>query len=89
MCHKVGSENAHEAGEQHQIRLKGVNFSDQRPIKGCPIGKLAVVKGTGLDAGVAGAYQSIGLGLVGNDCDDLGWRVGAGEIVDQCLQVGA
>lgn len=89
MCHELGSENAHEAGKQYQIRLECIDFGDQCLIKCRAVGKVAVIESAGLNAGSAGAGQAIGFGFVGDNGDDFGRRVCAGEIVDQCLQVGA
>ncbi|MNP22246.1 hypothetical protein D3C76_1149070 [compost metagenome] len=82
-------EDAHEAGEQHQVGIEAVDGLDQRGIEAFAVGIRLVIEEARLDAGLAGTLEAEGIRAVGDHRADGGRRFSAGEAVDQGLQVAA
>src|SRR5690606_11638998 len=78
-----GGEDAHEAGEYHQLRLVAVDQRRQRLIVAGAVRVVPVAEHGMGDAGSGGAFQSIGIGAVGNDRDDVSLLGVQG--IDECL----
>ena len=65
MAHEAFGEDAHEAGQDHQVRRVGVDGLGQGGIKGFPAGVGLVIQGGGGDAGGPGSRNSVkGVDLV-------------------------
>ena len=55
MTHEISAENAHEAGEDHELGLEGVDQFDQGCIEGLATVERLVIQGAGIDTRVLGA----------------------------------
>ncbi|MNJ67427.1 hypothetical protein D3C77_635990 [compost metagenome] len=88
MLHEARGEDAHEAGQHHQIRLVGVDGFDQCGVEGLAARERLVIQHGGGDPGILRAGQPVGICAVGDHRADA-CRVVFAQAVDQRLQVAA
>src|SRR5210317_1955575 len=65
-------EDAHEAGENHQVGVKGTDAFGDHAIEIVPVRKVGSAYYSGRDAGLLCAYQAVGSGYIADDsayCD--------------------
>ena len=68
---EIRGENAHKAGQNHQIGLKAVNQVGECNVESFAGFKLLVIENLGGNIGVFGTLQSTSIGTVADDCGDF------------------
>jgi hypothetical protein len=83
------SENAHEAGEEHEVRPVLPEQLRHRVVEAFAVREFAVRQTMRIDTGIARALQAMGLRLVADDGGYLDIERTCTATVDNCLQVAA
>ena len=61
VAYEICTENAHESGQNHQLRFESVNDFDQCSIEGLAALECFVIQYAGIDTCVFGALQAVGI----------------------------
>ena len=89
MRDKSVGEDAHEAGQQHQVGRQSVDHPHQFEVEGLAAGVLLVVDDSRGDAMARGEGQRPGTGPIADDGHHLGGPALQGALVHDGLQIAA
>ena len=87
MVHEPGAEDAHEAGEDQQLRPDLVEPRGNGAIEGFAVGEIAVLDARGGYARGPGTLQAEGIGPVAEDEAEVEIDVAGRGCIDERLQV--
>jgi len=81
------AQNAHETGENQQVRRKLIKFRSNRAIEGFTIVEIAMLDAGGLDAGLPRAREAIRIGAIAEHQAKVEIDHAGIDLVDERLQV--